>query len=290
MDNPFFSVIIPVYNRESVIHRAVESVLNQNYDQFELIIVNDGSTDNSKKSIMSYCDTRINYVETKNLGVSHARNFGIRLSKGSHLAFLDSDDQWLPGKLGTDADFIMQHPQIKIHQSDEIWVRKGKRVNKKNFHKKISGDIFKESLFLCMISPSSVVIERSLFEKCGTFDERMKVCEDYDLWLRITCRYDVGLIDKEMIIKYGGHEDQLSHSVTAIDRFRIYSLIKLLNSDLLSDEQRILTQNSVLEKCRIVKNGADKRGRRTLAEKIESIISELESECVPQDVLYLLEE
>ncbi len=290
MAYPFFSVIVPTFNRASIVSRAVESVLSQTYVHFELIIVNDGSSDNTKKIIMSYDDPRIHYIETDNRGVSAARNTGTMKSTGSHAAFLDSDDQWLPEKLHCDASFIRENPNYLIHQSDEFWVRSGRRVNKRNIHTKKAGTIFKESLAMCMVSPSSAVINTSFLMKTGLFDEKMPVCEDYDLWLRITAEHPVGLIDKKLIIKFGGHDDQLSRSVYAIDRFRIYSMAKLLKGGTLSDEQKTAVVEQMMKKCRIVLSGAGKHGNLQLEQGISSLITALGSGSTPVDASFLLKE
>jgi glycosyltransferase involved in cell wall biosynthesis len=276
MKYPFFSVIIPVYNRGEIVHRAIESVLSQSYVHFEVIIVNDGSTDSTKNVIMSYIDNRIKIVDTENRGVSHARNRGIEKSNGDYVAFLDSDDQFLPNKLQEDSEYINKHPESLIHQSDEVWIRNGIQVNKKILHEKIVGYIFQESLEMCIISPSSVVIKKELFDFVGYFDEKMRVCEDYDLWLRITHTYPVGLIPKKTIIKYGGHSDQLSRSVVAIDRFRIYSMLKLLNNcKLLSEDKIMLVKQKVEQKCLLVYNGAKKRGNLQLESICDEILSSI---------------
>ncbi|MFW5808083.1 MAG: glycosyltransferase family 2 protein [Spirochaetota bacterium] len=290
MDDLFFSVIIPVFNREAVIARAVESVLSQTFVHYELIIVNDGSTDRTKNVIMSYSDSKIILIESLNRGVSHARNLGIRQSSGQYCTFLDSDDQWLPHKLERDAVFIRDNPGILIHQSDEYWVRNGMRVNKKRYHEKVSGDIFAESLVMCMISPSSVVMHRSLFTVAGLFDERMKVCEDYDLWLRITKDYPVGLIPEKTIVKYGGHPDQLSRSVDAIDRYRVYSLTKLIMSGKLPPEKQHLAEAELARKCGILKAGAKKRLNAELYEKASAILNALGKDSTLPDATSLLEE
>jgi len=147
-----------------------------------------------------------------------------------------------------------------ICQTEEIWIRNGVRVNPKKKHKKLSGMIFKPSLSLCMISPSAVMIERNLFDEVGNFDESLPACEDYDLWLRMSCRYPVYLIDMPLIIKRGGHEDQLS-SAPGLDRFRIKALINIMESKLLSDGQYRDTVKTLKEKCDIYASGCFKRGR-----------------------------
>lgn len=276
---PFFTVIIPAYNRYESLKKAIDSVLSQTYKDFELIIVDDGSTDNTP-SVKSIYKDEIIYIKQPNQGVSSARNTGIKKSNGLHIAFLDSDDQWLPDKLQEQYQYICNNNQIKIHQTEEIWIRNGLRVNPMKKHKKIQGYIFPESLDLCMISPSSVVIHRDLFSKYGLFDEDIPVCEDYDMWLRITCHEETGLIAKKLIKKYGGHESQLSKAYWGMDRFRIYSIIKILKTKehKIRQEYHYLALKKAIAKCRILLNGALKRKNNEFANRIESTIRHLESE------------
>ncbi len=264
------SVIIPVYNRENTISRAIDSVLNQTYKPLEIIVVDDGSTDKTTEILKSYSDN-IRVIRQNNNGVSSARNIGIKNSISEWIALLDSDDEWLPNKLQLEADYINENPEINILQTEEIWNRNGKRINPKKYHKKISGNIFKESLELCLVSPSTVIFSRSLFDEIGKFDETLPVCEDYDYWLRVSMKYPIGLVQEYGIIKYGGHSDQLSHKYWGMDRFRIQSLEKLLNNKLISEKQKKFVLNSILKKLNIMLIGAKKRKKdiSVLVDKIE---------------------
>jgi len=258
-NNPFVSVIIPTYNRGWVLKEAVDSVLEQDFTDFELIIVDDGSTDNTHHILNAYGEDIIVFRQD-NKGVSAARNKGITSASGSYIAFLDSDDIWLPKKLSKQVDFFNSNPDAMICQTEEIWVRNGVRVNPKKRHKKLSGMIFEHSLSLCMVSPSAVMIERNLFDEVGGFDESLPACEDYDLWLRMSCKYPVYLIDTPLIIKRGGHEDQLS-SAPGLDKFRIKALKNIIESKLLSDGQYRAAVKTLKEKCIIYAGGCFKRGR-----------------------------
>lgn len=135
-------------------------------------------------------------------------------------------------------------------------------MNPRRKHKKPSGDIFKRSLALCLVSPSSVVVSRELFDEVGLFDETLQAAEDYDLWLRISCRYPIYLIERELVVKEGGHEDQLSRRFTGMDRFRIRSIVNLINSGVLSPGQTAAALEELSVKCRIFGSGCIKRGRR----------------------------
>ena len=256
---PQVSVIIPTYNRGWILKEAIDSVLAQDYKDFELIVVDDGSTDNTSEVLAPYGnDIRIFFQ--KNKGVSAARNRGITEASGQYIAFLDSDDLWLPRKLSTQIDFLNQMPDALICQTEEIWIRNGRRVNPKKRHKKPSGMIFEPSLELCLVSPSAVMIRRSLFDRVGEFDVTLPACEDYDLWLRISCRFPVHLIDTPLIIKRGGHDDQLS-SMKGLDKFRIKAIEKIIKSNRLSDDQYRAAVKTLKEKCEIYAAGCRKRGR-----------------------------
>lgn len=257
--NPLVSVIIPTYNRGWIIKEAVDSVLAQDYRDFELIVVDDGSTDNTSEVLDAYRGT-IKVFRQENKGVSAARNRGIAEASGRFIAFLDSDDLWLPQKLSRQVEFFNTTPDALICQTEEVWIRSGVRVNPKKRHQKPSGMIFEPSLALCLVSPSAVMIRRSLLEIVGNFDETLPACEDYDLWLRISCRFPVYRIDTPLIIKRGGHEDQLSASF-GLDRFRIKAIKKSVESGVLSKRQYAAAVKTLKEKCNIYAAGCRKRGR-----------------------------
>ena len=190
---PLVSVIIPTYNRGWALGEAIESVLAQEYTNFELIVVNDGSTDDTRDILAGY--EGITVLEQSNQGVSAARNNGVNCSRGAYVAFLDSDDLWLPQKLSTQVDFFQKNPEALICQTQETWVRKGQRVNSGKRHQKQSGLFFERSLELCLVSPSAVMLKKAFFEDMGGFDESLPACEDYDLWLRINAQHPIYLID-----------------------------------------------------------------------------------------------
>lgn len=255
------SIIIPTFNRAGKVVRAISSVLDQTFTDFEIIVVDDGSTDRTEKAISRF-NNRIQYIaHPTNLGVSSARNTGIKRSLAPFIAFLDSDDLWLPKKLKVQMEFLERNSNTLVCQTDEIWLRKGRRVNPQRKHLKPSGDIFKPSLKLCLVSPSAVMLRRSLLEEVGLFDEDLPVCEDYDLWLRIACQHPVYLINQPLIIKQGGHSDQLSSRYTGMDRFRIKAIIKLIRSGVLTEEQFCAAMKELAIKCAIYGNGCIKRGK-----------------------------
>jgi len=256
---PEVSVIIPTYNRREFVREAIASVLAQTYRDFELLVVDDGSNDDTAAVMQEFDNVR--YICQPNRGVSAARNRGVALSNGELLAFLDSDDLWQPRKLECQVAFFAARPLTRICQTEEIWLRHGVRVNPRNKHRKASGDIFVRSLELCLVSPSAAMLRRELFEQVGGFDESLPACEDYDLWLRIAVTEPIHLIETPLVIKRGGHVDQLSQRFWGMDRFRVAALCKLLDSGVLSPEQRRLTEDTLRTKCRVLAQGARKRGR-----------------------------
>ncbi|MFO8082985.1 MAG: glycosyltransferase [Desulfobacterales bacterium] len=267
------SVIIPTYNRAWIIKEAIDSVLTQTHKAYELIVVNDGSIDNTD-SILNQYDKKLRVIRQANRGVSAARNQGIASSSGDLIALLDSDDLWLPEKLERQVSFFQDHPQALICQTEEIWIRNGKRVNPGRRHQKPSGMIFEPSLSLCLVSPSAVMFRKELIDRVGLFDENLPACEDYDMWLRVGSRYPVYLIDQPLIVKRGGHADQLSRS-PMLDKYRIEAIRKLLYQNLLTRKQRQAAMAKLKEKCGIYAAGCKKRGRHQEAEAYIQLVDSL---------------
>jgi glycosyltransferase involved in cell wall biosynthesis len=260
------SVIIPTWNRSSYLARALESVLAQSVLPYEVIVVDDGSTDNSRE-IIKRNFRGVRYLYQENRGVSSARNTGILAARGDWIALLDSDDRWEPHKLECQQRALQAHPDGIMCHSNETWVRNGKRVNPMNKHAKRGGLIFRHCLPLCAISPSAAVIKRGLFDEIGLFDEALPACEDYDLWLRICAVYPVLYLDEPLLIKYGGHADQLSRRHWGMDRFRIHALEKILGTGTLNAEDHAAALGMLQKKIDIVIQGADKRNNTELANR-----------------------
>lgn len=255
------AVIIPCYNRAALLARAVDSVLAQTTPPDEIIVVDDGSTDTTASLIRTRYGAKVQYIHQVNTGVSAARNNGIRAAHADWLTFLDSDDEWLPEKLDQQWRVIQSEPHCWIVHGDEIWIRDGHRVNPMAKHAKCGGMIYQHCLPLCAISPSAVMIHREVFTAIGLFDESLPVCEDYDLWLRITARYPVHYIPRALIVKYGGHADQLSRRHWGMDRFRITSLVKMLESGALGATDSAATVQTLQKKIDVYLQGARKRGK-----------------------------
>lgn len=253
---PEVSIVLPTYNRAEWIVKAIDSILSQEFSSWELLIINDGSTDETESKLKGYLgNPSIKLLNTSNRGVSAARNLGIEKSRGDLIAFIDSDDQWEPQKLSLQVQFLKKYPEVPLVHGEEIWIRNGVRVNPMKKHKKSGGDVFADALKLCCISPSTVLLRRSLLNEVGYFREDFPVCEDYDLWLKITSQYQIGFIDEALITKFGGHEDQLSRKFKAMDYWRVLAIHDLLEKGHLSSEQISLAKAELLEKATVLLKG-----------------------------------
>ncbi len=277
------SIIIPTFNRSSYLRQAVDSVLSQDYflnrensESHELIIVDDGSTDDTRKVVDSF-DQNIRYQYQEHKGVSSARNLGLEISKGEYIAFLDSDDLWKKEKIRLQMEYMKANPQSVVCCTQETWIRNGIFVNPRKRHRKHSGWIFEKVIPLCLLSLSSALFRRRLFDEIGKFDEELPACEDYDLGLRLAFRYPVKFLDDPLIIKRGGHKDQLSKKYWGMDRFRIKALEKTLKWDL-TEKQEILVKKEILKKCRILIGGFEKRGKIQQAMNYKKIIEKYDLE------------
>jgi len=265
------SVVIPSYNRLQTIIPAIESVRNQTSAVDEIIVVDDGSSDATSGEI-SRRYPQIKLIQQSNRGVSAARNAGIKRASFDWIALLDSDDSWLPEKISTIRLEKYRQPEYLLFHSDEIWMRRGVRVNAMKKHSKSGGWIFESCLPLCVISPSAVVFHRSLLESGGYFDETLPACEDYDLWLRICHQNPVCYIDKPLITKNGGHQDQLSTRYWGMDRFRIRSLHRLLQQDVLNHQNRQAAASTLVKKLEILLKGARKHSNQKVIDEFAPML------------------
>lgn len=277
------STVIPTRDRAELLARAIRSVEAQTRPADEIVVVDDGSRDGTVE-LLAREFPRVRCLRLSPRGVSAARNHGIRAARGEWIALLDSDDEWLPDKLEAQLEALAtSRPEpcqggceapsehFLICHSDEIWIRNGRRVNPRQRHAKQGGYIFRHCLPLCAISPSSVLIHRSVFERLGTFDESMPACEDYDLWLRICAVLPVLYVDRPLIRKYGGHADQLSRTVPALDRWRIHALVKIVEGGELKADDHRAAVAMLAEKIAIYRQGALKRGRIHEADALAEI-------------------
>ena len=258
------SVIIPTLNRCFLLQRAIQSVLNQSYNPNEIIVIDNGSSDDTKKTIQTLYPN-IRYLTEDKIGVSAARNKGIINARSEWIAFLDSDDVWKPEKL--EKQLILNYEfknKYRFIHTNEIWFRNGVFLNQKKNHEKSGGNLFNKCLKLCCISPSSSLIKKKIFDEHGFFDEDLKVCEDYDMWLRLTSKENVGYVSQPLVVKYGGHSDQLSQKYWGMDRFRIQSIEKNIKNNCFSEDQNKLAYEMLIKKLKIVITGANKRSNNAI--------------------------
>ena len=275
---PTTSVVIPTFNREGFIKECVESVMCQTSQPNEIIVVDDGSVDNTKKILEAVgftdsvnCKGPFRYIFQDNKGVSSARNTGIKASRFEYIALLDSDDHWKKNKLEKQmAGLGNENFRFRLSHTDETWIRNGVKVNARKKHAKSGGNIFLKCLKLCCISPSSSIIHRSVFDDFGYFDENLAACEDYDFWLRFCAYEEVHYLDEALLIKFGGHDGQLSHIHWGMDRFRISALEKLLLDNRLDNFKRQETIKEIIFRLEILINGSLKRNKTLFAEEMIS--------------------
>ncbi len=259
------SVIIPTWNRVDYLQRAMLSVKKQTLSCGELIIVDDGSTDDTRRCVSTFageCDFSVIYLHQENKGPAAARNRGVLSSSYPFIAFLDSDDHWKKNKLALQYGALKEQSQLLISHTCEQWLRRGKHLNQKKIHQPRSGDIFDHSLQLCAVGMSTVMVRKEFFDSIGLFNEDLRCCEDYDLWLRAGSRMEFLLVETPLTIKEGGREDQVSHQYrVGMDKFRIFSILSILQNDMLSGEKRISAFQELEKKSRVYGQGCVKHGR-----------------------------
>jgi|TARA_B100000927_G_scaffold183421_1_gene147668 glycosyltransferase involved in cell wall biosynthesis len=279
------SVVIPTFNREGFIEQCVVSALQQSKKPDEVIVVDDGSSDKTWDVLrtLGFSDSKeernsLRYIFQRNKGVSAARNLGIKAAKFRYIAFLDSDDLWLEKKLEKQISSLeSQSIRYRLSHTNEIWVRNGVRVNAHLKHEKNGGDIFIQCLKLCCISPSSSLVDRSVFDDFGFFDENLPACEDYDFWLRFCAFEDVHFVNEHLLIKNGGHDQQLSKKHWGMDRFRVTALENLLKNQSLSEFKRKETIKELIFKLQVLIDGGRKRKKDAFVKKLDKKKTMLEA-------------
>ena len=257
-DNPTVSVVLTTYNRKEMLERALRSVKGQSYPIDEIIVCDDGSTDGTERELSPKFPS-VTWLRQENKGVASARNHAIRKAKGSWIALLDSDDEWKQEKLERQISLIASNPDSKACHTDEVWIRNGNQTILPKFMDKSSETLFARSLRRCLICPSSALLHSEVFSEIGLFDESFPVCEDYDFWLRLFLFTEPALVPEKLVVKHGGHSDQLSTTTWGMDRFRVQSMEKLLNNPNLTEKMQTEVWKALVEKCKILENGFAKR-------------------------------
>ena len=264
------SVVIPTLNRINTLQRALDSVINQTYKAAEIIVVDNGSSDGTLKFLREQYP-KITILTEKKIGVSSARNKGIKKSINQWIALLDSDDAWHPRKLEIQTSMLDSAlKEYNLIHTDEVWFRNNKHINQMKKHKKQGGYIFERCLSLCCISPSSVLFKKNILDKVGLFDESLPVCEDYDMWLKICSSEEVLFAQDKLTYKYGGHKDQLSKSYWGMDRFRIKSIENIIKNFDLTYKQKKQAKKELIKKLKIIINGAFKRNNLSIVNEFST--------------------
>ena len=269
-------IILPFYNRKNLILRAIQSVKNQTFQDWFLWLIDDGSTDGGLKDLKKELPEHAKILAFKeNRGVSFARNQALKQGQRAWVAFLDSDDEWLPEKLEKQMDYLLKNPDKNFVHCNETWIKNKKILPQKKHHKKQGGRVFIPSTRLCCMSPSATLMKRSLFKELGLFREDFPVCEDYELWLRVSSRYEVGFLEETLIVKYGGHEGQLSEQYRAMDYWRVKALKPFLEDPHLSFEETQQVQKILIEKCQILLKGYEKHKNFTHQKEINDLLKQV---------------
>jgi len=260
------SVIIPTYNRAHLLGRALISVINQTKQPDEILLIDDGSNDDTAlvmESVAKNSAITITYLRQENKGPAAARNLGVRAAASELIAFLDSDDHWVKRKLEIQTSMMTEYPGFLISHTREKWYRRGNHLNQKKIHQPQGGDIFKNCLQLCCVGMSTVIARKEIFDQYGYFDEELPCCEDYDYWLRLSVFEEFLLVDKPLTIKEGGRKDQVSsiHRI-GMDRYRIKAIDNLLKKNVLSSRQKALASDMLVKKCMIYGTGCLKHGKK----------------------------
>ena len=264
------SVVIPTLNRINTLQRALDSVINQTYKAAEIIVVDNGSSDGTLKFLREQYP-KITILTENKIGVSSARNKGIKKSINQWIALLDSDDAWHPRKLEIQTSMLDSAlKEYNLIHTDEVWFRNNKHINQMKKHKKQGGYIFERCLSLCCISPSSVLFKKNILDKVGLFDESLPVCEDYDMWLKICSSEEVLFVQDKLTYKYGGHKDQLSKSYWGMDRFRIKSIENIIKNFDLTYKQKKQAKKELIKKLKIIINGAFKRNNLSIVNEFST--------------------
>ncbi|MGB3405557.1 MAG: glycosyltransferase [Microcoleaceae cyanobacterium] len=224
------SIIIPVYNGEKTIQETIFSILNQTYQHFEIIIINDGSTDSTLEVISSIPNPQIKVFSYPNSGVSASRNRGIALASGEYISFIDADDLWTPDKLEAQLNALQKHPQAAVAYSWTDWIDESGQVISSGGHHQFSGDVYKH-LFLgdFVEGGSNVLIRKSALDKVGVFDESINFSEDWELWLRLAAQYQYIVIPRTQILYRISHQSA-SFNVLQMEKSSLQVIQKAIDN------------------------------------------------------------
>ncbi|PAM95555.1 glycosyl transferase [Flavobacterium sp. IR1] len=234
----FFSIIIPLYNKENFIENTIKSILDQTFGDFEIIVINDGSTDKSEEKVLGFNDDRIQYFKKENQGVSATRNLGITKASANYIAFLDADDYWYPEFLETMHHYCNLLPDQNIFTA-AIEIETSKNIFPAQYSIQKTGDFefvnyFKASIKESVLLTSSTIFNKKVFDEVGVFDTQIKSGQDTDLWIRIGLIFPILFVWK-VLIRYTHDENSLSKNAALMDsklNFAKFSEQEKTNADL----------------------------------------------------------
>ena len=271
MGSPYVSVILPTYNRAHTLLRSIESVLNQTYSNFELIIVDDGSTDNTTEVVKSFNDSRIIYIKkSKNAGPASARNTGINNSRGKYIAFQDSDDEWLKEKLEKQILLLEKSDNnvgVVYSSFYKIMSNNNKVLIPKSSIKEKEGWIYKRLLSGNIVGMPVALIKKECFEKCGNFNENLHALEDWELFLRISKDYKFIFINEALVISY---ESPVSVSKNRINHINAIKTILKENYNEINKNNKLLSQYCYLIGKRLLDINNFEEGKKWLNQSLKS--------------------
>lgn len=195
---PSVSVIVPTYNTLSYLPEAIGSILNQTFEDFEILLVNDGSTDQTEEWVKRLTDSRIHYIYQKNQGLSAARNTGIRLAQGKYIALLDADDRWAPTKLAKQVAYLNVHPEMGMVHTWVSFIDGQGTSTGRIWKTQAEGWVLPQLLHRNDVAVLSVLVRRECFETIGEFDTQLRSLEDWEMWLRLAASYPIGILQESL--------------------------------------------------------------------------------------------
>ncbi|MFD2824121.1 glycosyltransferase family 2 protein [Lacinutrix iliipiscaria] len=287
---PFFSVVIPLFNKEHFIGSTIQSVLFQTHQDFEIIVVNDGSTDDSLKKVKAINDKRITIYTIKNQGASHARNYGASKANADYIAFLDADDYWNSGFLRHIKKLIDKHPEEKVFAS-ALKIKKNKKeynATYKNLPQQVNDcvvDYFETSLDHSILHCSSSVFKKTAFLDLGGFDENLKTSEDTDFWIRTGLKHKIAFIIKPLAT-----HKVVRHSLSKTNRelFKAIDFKKYTTQVTQNTFAQIFIQKNIFASAIRYKLIGDKKNLLTLKTQLDSKLLSLKQKtllALPKNVL-----
>ena len=244
MNDPLVSIIIPTYNRAAIVTNAIKSVLEQTYQNFEILVVDDGSIDATQSTLAKIKDKRVKLISASHGGAAAARNIGLKTAQGEYIGFCDSDDLWIASKLELQINYFKQNPDVDLVFGDVVSLR-GKKIETASYfgeRKPHAGHVFNQLLQYNFIPNVSVLVRKSCLDQIGYFNEELKTSEDYELWLRFCLHYKVSYIS-EMVVQVLRHDG----NITMDDQTTYSNHLSVL--DLMAKKFGTLISKSALQKA-----------------------------------------